>query len=60
MRFGRREVLQSRLTAGYGDEGKTYVYSGIRNHPLPWTQSLLTLKADAEGFAEKALKIEGS
>src|SRR5437867_3176515 len=54
MRFGRREVLQPRLTAGYGDEGKTYVYSGIRNHPLPWTQLLLTLKADAEGFAESA------
>ena len=41
MRFGRREVLQPRLTAWYGDEGKTYVYSGIRNHPLPWTPLLL-------------------
>jgi len=52
MQFGRRKVLQPRLTAWYGDEGKTYVYSGIRNHPLPWTPLLLTLKAGAEGFAE--------
>src|SRR5437867_1136972 len=54
MRFGRREVLQPRLTAWYGDDGKTYVYSGIRNHPLPWTALLLALKAKAEGFAESA------
>jgi alkylated DNA repair dioxygenase AlkB len=54
MRFGRREVLQPRLTAWHGDEGKTYVYSGIRNHPRPWTALLLALKAKAEGFAESA------
>jgi alkylated DNA repair dioxygenase AlkB len=54
MRFGRREVLQPRLTAWYGDEGKTYVYSGIRNHPLPWTPALFALKAKAEGFADSA------
>ena len=54
MRFGRRNVPQPRLTAWYGDEGKTYVYSGIRNHPLPWTPPLLALKAKAEGFAESA------
>ena len=47
-------MLQPRLTAWYGDEGKTYVYSGIRNHPLPWTPLLLALKAKAEGFAESA------
>jgi len=54
MRFGRREVLQPRLTAWYGDDGKTYVYSGINNHPLPWTALLLALKAKAEEFAESA------
>ena len=54
MRFGRGEVLQPRLTAWYGDDGKTYVYSGIRNYPLPWTPLLLALKAKAEGFAESA------
>jgi alkylated DNA repair dioxygenase AlkB len=40
MRFGRREVPQPRLTAWYGDDEKTYVYSGITNHPLPWTALL--------------------
>ena len=54
MRFGCREVLQPRLTAWHGDDGKTYVYSGIRNHPLPWTLVLLALKAEAERFAESA------
>ncbi len=54
MRFGRREVRQPRLTAWYGDDGKTYVYSGINNHPLPWTALLLALKAKAEEFAESA------
>ena len=54
MRFGRREVPQPRLTAWYADAGKTYVYSGIANHPLPWTALLLALKAKAEGFAESA------
>jgi alkylated DNA repair dioxygenase AlkB len=54
MRFGRREVLQPRLTAWYGDDGKTYVYSGIRNQPLPWIALLLSLKARAEGFAQSA------
>jgi len=52
MRFGRREVPQPRLTAWYGDDGKTYVYSGINNHPLPWTALLLALRAKAEHFAE--------
>ena len=54
MRFGRKQVLQPRLTAWYGDDGKTYVYSRIRNNPLPWTPLLLTLKAKAEAFAENA------
>jgi alkylated DNA repair dioxygenase AlkB len=54
MRFGGREVPQPRLTAWYGDSGKTYVYSGITNHPRPWTALLLALKAKAEGFAESA------
>jgi alkylated DNA repair dioxygenase AlkB len=47
-------VPQPRLTAWYGDDGKAYVYSGIINHPLPWTALLLALKAKAEGFAENA------
>ena len=33
-----------RLTAWYGDEGKSYTYSGIEMIPVPWTQSLLEMK----------------
>jgi alkylated DNA repair dioxygenase AlkB len=54
MRFGERTVLLPRLTSWYGDGGKTYVYSGIRNRPLPWTAPLLMLKEKAETFAKSA------
>lgn len=39
MIFGK-EILQPRLTAWYGDPGTTYTYSGLTNHPLPWTVEL--------------------
>jgi len=32
------------LGAWYGDEGTGYTYSGIENHPLPWTPALLEVK----------------
>jgi len=41
--FGR-EVMQPRLTAWYGDPGCSYVYSGKRNEPLPWTPLLTELR----------------
>jgi len=53
LRFGCREV-PSAADGWYGDDGKTYVYSGITNRPRPWTALLLALKAKAEGFAESA------
>jgi alkylated DNA repair dioxygenase AlkB len=37
-----------RLTAWYGDEGSSYVYSGIKNVPLPWTPAILKLKRAVE------------
>lgn len=37
-----------RLTAWYGDPESKYVYSGILNHPLPWTKELLHIKEKAE------------
>lgn len=43
-----KEVMQPRLTAWYGDEGKSYQYSGITMHPLPWTESLLQIKSSIE------------
>ncbi len=45
--FGRK-VKTPRLTAWYGDSGTGYVYSGIKNDPLPWTQSLQELRLKVE------------
>lgn len=45
--FGK-ELLLPRLTAWYGDPGKTYRYSGLQNEPLPWLPALLPLKKAVE------------
>lgn len=45
--FGKK-VMQPRLTAWYGDEGKSYRYSGINMVPLPWTESLNRIKQRVE------------
>ncbi len=37
-----------RLTAWYGDAGKSYTYSGIKMQPEPWTKSLLSIKSAVE------------
>ena len=37
-----------RLTAWFGDAGKTYMYSGITVEPEPWTPTLLTIKSKIE------------
>ena len=39
-----RAILLPRLTAWFGDEGKTYMYSGITVEPEPWTPTLLEIK----------------
>ncbi|WP_299487687.1 alpha-ketoglutarate-dependent dioxygenase AlkB [Acaryochloris sp. IP29b_bin.137] len=49
--FGRHHLLP-RLTAWYGDPGKTYRYSGIRMEPLLWTPTLLQIKAAIETIAQ--------
>lgn len=48
--FGK-QVMQPRLTAWYGNSGKSYSYSGITMQPLPWTNDLLCIKHIAEGIA---------
>jgi alkylated DNA repair dioxygenase AlkB len=45
--FGK-EVNIPRLTAWYGDQGKSYTYSGITMNPDGWTQTLLLIKARVE------------
>ncbi len=37
-----------RLTAWYGEEGTSYIYSGIKNVPLPWTPAILEVKRAVE------------
>jgi alkylated DNA repair dioxygenase AlkB len=41
--YGKR-VKMPRLTAWYGDSTATYVYSGVRNEPLPWDRRLGDLR----------------
>ncbi len=48
--FGR-SILLPRLTAWYGDSGKSYTYSGIAMHPTPWTKTLLEIKSRIEEVA---------
>lgn len=45
-----KETLQPRLSAWYGDAGSVYRYSGKVFHPLPWSPTLLELKAAVEVF----------
>ncbi len=43
-----RAIPLPRLTAWFGDEGKTYMYSGITVEPEPWTPTLLEIKSRIE------------
>ncbi len=47
-----RSLPQPRLTAWYGDPGKTYTYSGITMQPIPWHALLLEMKAKVEAVSE--------
>ncbi len=51
IQFMGKQVMQPRLIAWYGDEGKSYRYSGLTVHPLPWTATLLDMKARVEAAA---------
>lgn len=47
-----KEIAEPRLTAWYGDADKSYTYSGITRHPLPWTPALLQIKERIEVVAQ--------
>lgn len=51
MMYGKT-VLYPRLTAWYGDNGKSYAYSGSKFDPFPWTEELLTIKNDLQKTEE--------
>lgn len=40
-----------RLSAWYGEPGKSYTYSGITTHPEPWTPLLLAIKQRLEAVS---------
>ena len=46
-----RKIRLPRETAWYGDEGKSYAFSGIRLHPGAWTDTLRKIKKRVEGVA---------
>src|SRR5260370_28637564 len=46
-----RQIPLPRLTAWYGDEGKSYTYSQISMDATPWTPALLAIKARIETVA---------
>src|SRR5689334_11901772 len=46
-----RAIDQPRLTAWYGEAGKSYTYSGITMHPEPWTPELLQIRRKVESVA---------
>ena len=49
--FGKSHPIP-RLTAWYGDEKKTYTYSGITMTPLPWTKGLIEVKSKIEVYSK--------
>lgn len=49
--FGKT-ILLPRLTAWYGDQGKSYTYSGIPMNPEPWTDELIYIKSAIEEYTD--------
>lgn len=47
--YGKKAL--PRLTSWYGDEGKSYSYSGIKSDPNPWNRGLLYFKEEIEKIA---------
>ncbi|TPG43631.1 alpha-ketoglutarate-dependent dioxygenase AlkB [Sphingomonas koreensis] len=47
-----KEHYQPRLTAWYGDPGRSYTYSGTVMFPLPWTNLLLSLRHELEELTD--------
>jgi alkylated DNA repair dioxygenase AlkB len=53
MKIFGKEVDLPRLTAWYGDGGKSYTYSGITMNPDAWTPILLLIKERIEEVAQE-------
>lgn len=48
IKFYGKMIDLPRLTAWYGDKGKSYTYSGITVEPEEWIQTLLKIKSEIE------------
>jgi|SRR6185503_11366013 len=46
-----KAIKTPRLTAWFGDQNKSYAFSGNKYNPLPWTKALLDIKARVEPIA---------
>ncbi len=51
--FGK-EVLQPRLTALFGEAGKSYTYSGLKMEPIPFPDFLEEIKKECEELCEQS------
>jgi alkylated DNA repair dioxygenase AlkB len=51
IKFYGKLIDLPRLTAWYGEEGKSYTYSGITVDPDPWTPTLVTIKKEIEAVS---------
>jgi alkylated DNA repair dioxygenase AlkB len=49
--WGKKHV-QPRLVAWFGDEGKSYSYSGIKLEPKPWNELLLRLRSKTQSISK--------
>lgn len=49
--FYGKTIPLPRLTAWYGDSGKSYTYSGIEMNPEPWNPTLVKIKSKIESLA---------
>lgn len=52
IRIYGKQIDLPRLTAWYGDPGKSYSYSGISMDPDPWTETLLEIKGRVDTEAQ--------
>ena len=52
IQFFGKQMHIPRLTAWYGDEGKSYTYSGIEQHPEHWNPTLKLIKSKIEQIAQ--------
>lgn len=52
MKMYGKEINLPRKTAWYGDENKSYTFSGIHLEPKPWTPTLLKIKKRIEEIAQ--------